>query len=183
MRLTRTTFLDRHHNPPREVRHLPDEQTEPQRRETSKNPWVDSTAYVLNPCYVTHSHTHPLTPTCAYTHVHTHTNIPALTPIRTCLHALTHTPPRALTHTHAHTNTPSHGHLHARGLSEHQDSPIILVKGFNYAAPTPVISPPPAPEEESGPASQGQAPRPRGQDVHIWQGGRGCWRPSLAFGK
>lgn len=154
---------------------------EPQRRETSKNPWVDSTAYVLNPCYVTHSHTHPLTPTCAYTHAHTHTNIPALTPIRTCLHALTHTPPRALTH--AHTNTPSHGHLHARGLSEHQDSPIILVKGFNYAAPTPVISPPPAPEEESGPASQGQAPRPRGQDVHIWQGGRGCWRPSLAFGK
>ena len=99
---------------------------------------------------------------------------PPSTSTRTRAHPDTATCTHSCTSTHPHARTYSHARLHAHRLSERQDSPpIILVKGFNYATPTPVINPPPSPEEVSGPASQGQAPRPRGQDVHIWQGGPG----------
>lgn len=49
------------------------------------------------------------------------------------------------TSTHTHTCTHSHGCLHTHTLSEDRDSPpTIMVKGFNYTTPTPVINPPPS---------------------------------------
>lgn len=104
--------------------------------------------------------------TCIHTHVH----MPTCPPYP---HALTHTNTSARTHAHMPTCTLahaySHGHLHAHRLSEHQDAPIILVKGFNYATPTPVINPPPSPEEVSGPASQG---RRQGREAKMSTSGR-----------
>lgn len=66
---------------------------------------------------------------------------PTLTQILSCPHALTHTHQHVHTHSHVH----SHGHLHTHTLSEDRDSPpTIMVKGFNYTTPTPVINPPPS---------------------------------------
>lgn len=103
---------------------------------------------------------HVYTLTHAHQHIHTHSHTP------TCPHTHTYT----CTHFHGHLHTHSYGHLHIHTLSEDQDSPpTILVKSFNYTTPTPVINSPPPTGEMSGLASQGYAPRPSGQDVHIWQ--------------
>lgn len=120
----------------------------------------------LTPQPLPRGHTHTHTHTSSYTHIglharsHTYSHTPAHMHIHSHVRRHAHTHPTC-PHALPHTNTHAHGHLHAHTLSEHQDSPIILVKGFNYATPTPVISPPPSPGEVSGPASQGQAPRPR----------------------
>lgn len=137
-----------------------------------------------------HTYSHTYTNTSTHTHIHPHifthtdTHKPKYLHTSTCLHTHTRTPTHPHTLTHPNRSTHSHIHMHslswafahsllwtlAHSHSEDQDSPpTILVKSFNYTTPTPVINSPPPTGEMSGLASQGYAPRPSGQDVHIWQ--------------
>lgn len=95
-----------------------------------------------------HQHIHTIIDSHIHQHVHTLTNALTHPNLSTHLHTYTNTSTHSHTLTHPHTRTytctHSHGHLHTHTLSEDQDSPpTILVKGFNYPAPTPVINPPP----------------------------------------
>ena len=83
----------------------------------------------------------------------------------TCKSSLVH----ACFHTHTYIHILSRTLAHSHALRGQDSPPIILVKGFNYTAPTPVINPSPLfLGRHLNPLPKGGR---QGRKVHIWQGG------------